>query len=257
MAKNTLLIIELILLFIFILPIFSGILNPGNLAGIIVSLLLLSITFFFDKFKVLCIKTYSHSGGKIFLIVIAVLTAAAVIYSIILSGFMIHAQLKSPDNAKAVVILGCKVNGDKPSRMLARRLDSAYEFLNENENVICVVSGGKGDDEKISEASAMKKYLIDKGIDESKIIVEDKSTNTYENMKFSAELLKSYNISDIAIVTDGFHQYRAGYIAQKYNLSVSAINAKNDSFTTPLIPTYWVREWMAITKEYIFPAYAD
>ena len=164
---------------------------------------------------------------------------------------MINSQLKSPENAQAIVVLGCKVNGEVPSRMLARRLDSAYDFLKENDDVICIVSGGQGNDEKITEALAMKNYLVEKGINPDKIIMEDKSSNTYENMKFSAEILKTYGINKIAIVTDGFHQYRAGLIAKKYGLSPSAINAKNDNITRSFIPTYWVREWMAVTKEYL------
>ncbi len=251
MLKSILLTVEALFLILFIIPILSGILNPGNLAGILVSALLLIITLFFDRFKIFCSELFSHTGGKIAIISISVLTAAGLIYISVLSAFMVSAQLKSPDNAKAVVVLGCKVNGERPSRMLARRLDGAYKFLSENEDIICVVSGGKGDDEKISEALAMKKYLVDKGISPDRIIMEDKSANTYENMKFSAEKLEQYDIADIAIVTDGFHQYRAGFIAKQYGFNVSSVNAKNDYLTTALIPTYWVREWMAITKEYL------
>ncbi|MBQ3567078.1 MAG: YdcF family protein [Oscillospiraceae bacterium] len=251
MTRNILIIAEALILLVFILPILSGILNPGNIFGILLSLLFLSVTIFFDRFKLLISELFSGSIGKIIIIAGAVVMIAAVIYAGVLTAFMVHAQLKSPENAKAVVVLGCKVNGERPSRMLSRRLDGAYEFLKENQEVMCVVSGGKGDDEKISEALAMKRYLVDKGIDEDRIIMEDKSANTLENLKFSSELLREYGISDIAIVTDGFHQYRAGYIAEKFGLNVSAVNAKNDYLTIQLIPTYWVREWMAITKEYL------
>ncbi len=252
MVKGMFIIIELFLLFLFIIPIFSGILNPGNIFGIITVAILLSITISFQQFKNFCVECFSNNIGKIIFSIIVLITAFGVIYCTVLSCFMINAQLNTPKNVKAVVVLGCKVNGDKPSRMLTRRLNSAYEYLIEHEEVICVVSGGQGSDEKISEALAMKNYLTNKGISEKRIIMEDTSTNTYENMKFSAEKLSLYNITEIAIVTDGFHQYRAGYIAKKYGFSVSSINAKNDFITCPLIPTYWVREWMAITKEYLF-----
>ncbi len=252
MLKPILIVIELLLLILFIIPIMSGILNPGNMAGILITVILLLITLFFDKFKMYCSELFSHSGGKIVIISVSVLTAAAIIYVSVLSTFMISAQVKSPDNAKAVVVLGCKVNGERPSRMLARRLDAAYEFLSENDNVICIVSGGKGDDEKISEALCMKKYLTEKGISADRIIMEDKSVSTFENIKFSADILNEYGIEDIAIVTDGFHQYRAGLLAKEYDFNISAINAHNDHITLPLIPTYWVREWMAITKDLLF-----
>jgi len=250
MLKNILLILELFLLVIFIIPVFSGILNPGNMLGILISSALFIITLFFERVKVFCTDVFSHTGGKILLCSVALFAAIGIVYTSVLSAFMLTAQFRTNEDAEAIIVLGCKVNGEKPSRMLARRLDSAYEFLAENENTICVVSGGKGDDEKISEALAMKRYLVDKGISSDRIIMEDKSVNTYENMKFSAQKLESYNISDVAIVTDGFHQYRAGYIAKKYGFTVSAVNAKNDFITRPLISTYWVREWLAITKEY-------
>lgn len=251
MVKVLCLIAEILLFLLFIFPVFHGILNPGNIAGILVSVILILITFFFDKLRLLCTGLFSHTGGKVAVISVSVIATAGFIYVLILSVFMIHAQLKSPDNAQAVVVLGCKVNGEKPSRMLARRLDSAYEFLLEREDALCIVSGGRGDDEKISEALAMKRYLVNKGIDSDRIIMEDNSETTYENIKFSADILREHNITDIAVVTDGFHQYRAGRIAGKFGFEVSAVNAENDSVTLPLIPTYWVREWMAITKEYI------
>ena len=74
----------------------------------------------------------------------------------------------------------------------------------------------------------------------------------FENIKFSSDILNEYGIEDIAIVTDGFHQYRVGLLAKEYDFNVSAINAHNDHITLPLIPTYWVREWMAITKDMLF-----
>lgn len=251
MVKLIFLTAESLLFLLFLIPVFSGILNPGNIAGMLVSVILILVTFFFDKFKSFCIGLFAHTGGKIAVISVSTLIAAGFIYVLVLSVFMICAQLKSPENAQAVVVLGCKVNGETPSRMLARRLDSAYEFLHEKDDVICIVSGGKGDDEKISEALAMKRYLVNKGIDSDRIIMEDNSETTYENIKFSSDILHKHNITDIAIVTDGFHQYRAGRTAEKYGLYVSAVNAENDSVTLPLIPTYWVREWMAITKDYI------
>lgn len=117
------------------------------------------------------------------LLFVGAILTAIVIYAVVLTFFMIKAQTDKPENPDAVIVLGCKVNGNTPSRMLKRRLDSAVIYLNENEDVVCIVSGGKGEDEKISEAQAMKEYLVDKGIDEGRILTEDKSVNTLENIK--------------------------------------------------------------------------
>lgn len=246
------LVFEFICLMFFALPILSNILNPGNIAGIFASSLLIFITFFWDKFKELCNILWKHSLGKVLIIATGIVVLAGVIYALSLTGMMIFAKEKSPENAEAVIVLGCKVNGEKPSKMLKRRLDAAYEFLEENENVICVVSGGKGSDESISEAEAMKKYLCEKGIDDGRIIMEDKSVSTYENISNSCSILKENGISkEIAIVTDGFHQYRARFLAGRMDFNSSAINAVPDIYNVSLMPTYYVREWMAITNEYI------
>lgn len=251
MVKYIFLTLEILLLILFLIPVFSGILNPGNIIGMALSFILAFGTIYFENIMKFCKEIWQNTAGKAVIILVSAIIAAILIYISTITGFMLKAQYKSPESAKAVVILGCKVNGEKPSRMLARRLDSAYEFLNKNQDVIVVVSGGKGDDEKISEAEAMKKYLLDKGISPDRIIMEDNSVNTYENLKYSAEILEKKQINDIAIVTDGFHQYRAGYIAEKFGLESSAINAKTDMLTKWLIPTYWIREWLAVSYEYI------
>lgn len=251
MIKYIFLTLEILLLILFLVPVFSGILNPGNIIGMAVSFVLAVVTIYFENIMQLCRKSWQNTAGKAIIIIISAIIFSIIIYASTISAFMLKAQYKSPENAKAVIVLGCKVNGDKPSRMLARRLDSAYEFLSEHNDVIVVVSGGKGGDEQISEAEAMKKYLLDKGIAPDRIIMEDMSVNTYENLKFSAQILEAKNINDVAVVTDGFHQYRAGYIAEKFGLESSAINAGTDMLTKWLIPTYWIREWLAISYEYI------
>ena len=98
----------------------------------------------------------------------------------------------------------------------------------------------------------MKNYLVENGIEPDRIIMEDKSVNTYENLENSCRILEEMGIGkNIAIVTDGFHQYRAGFIAKKLGYEPSAINAVTDFYNLTLTPTYYVREWMAVTNEYL------
>ena len=109
-----------------------------------------------------------------------------------------------------------------------------------------VVTAGKGDDEKISEALAMKNYLLEKGMDSDRVIMEDKSTSTYENIQNSLKILDELGMShDMTIVTDGFHQYRASLIAKAQGVeNVTAYSA----YTEPrYLFTYWVREWLGLT----------
>lgn len=246
------LMVEFVVLAFFALPLLSNIINPGNVFGMFVSIVMVFLTIFWDKFKLFSIELWKHTVGKIVIISVLTIIISGIVYVLILTGLMIYAKEKSPKKTDAVIVLGCKVNGEEPSKMLKRRLDAAKIFLSENDDVICIVSGGKGDDEKISEAQAMKNYLVEKGIDASRIIMEDKSVNTYENLENSCKILEKMGIGkNIAIVTDGFHQYRAGYIAKKLEFEPSAVNAVTDFYNFTLTPTYYVREWMAITNEYI------
>ncbi len=248
--KIILITIEIIILLFFVLPVFQNIIHPGNILGILICTALLCITIFNGHFGSLVSRLWEHTGGKIAVIGAGSIAAACVAYAIVLSSLMTAAIYDSPENPQAVIVLGCKVRGETPSRMLRRRLDAAAEYLKENEDVVCVVSGGKGEDENISEAQAMRIYLVDKGIAPERIIEEDKSVNTYENLEFSLDKL-GIESGEIAIVTDGFHQYRAGYIAKSFGVDASAVNATLDLTTLSITPTYWLREWLAITNEYI------
>jgi uncharacterized SAM-binding protein YcdF (DUF218 family) len=162
---------------------------------------------------------------------------------------MLDAMYRKPDSSDTVIVLGCKVKGTRPSLMLKRRLDSACEYLENNSEVLVIVSGGKGSDEEISEAECMKAYLIEKGIAPERIYKEDKSTSTYENFKFSKEIMQEYNLgSNLTVVTDGYHQLRAGIIADSLGIKTNAVSAHTSWW---LVPTYWVREWFAVVYTFI------
>lgn len=248
--KSILVAAEILLLMIFLIPILSNILNPGNIAGILIAALLLAATLAHKRLFRFISNVWQHSVGKVLLILTAAVLIVSVIYALTLTVFIVTARSDKPDAPQAVIVLGCKVNGGKPSLMLKRRLNSAAEYLKNNPDVPCIVSGGKGSDEKISEAKAMKIYLVECGIDSSRILTEDKSVNTYENISNSLAMLDKQS-GEIAIVTDGFHQYRAGYIAKTLGFDASAINAQTTINSIALAPTYYIRELMAISHEYI------
>lgn len=183
--------------------------------------------------------------GKIFLIAAGVVIAFCAVLCIVFSVNMAVCIEKPIDNPNAVIVLGCQVRGDTPSSMLAFRLIAAEEVLNAHPDAVCVVSGGKGNGENISEAEAMKRFLVDRGIDESRIIKEDKSVSTRENFRFSVEMLKERGITDgVVAVTNDFHQFRADLYARENGLKTVG----HHSSRTPLrnILNYWVREWAAL-----------
>jgi len=234
---------------IFIAPFFTGIVNLGNCFGTFICALMIIFTVFNDKISVLIYKLYGHTVGKIAVNLIITLFISGIILAVVISGFMIDAINRKPVSSDTVIILGCKVKGTRPSLMLKRRLDCAAEYLMENQDVLVIVSGGKGSDEMISEAECMKAYLIEKGIAPERIYKEDKSTSTYENFKFSKEIMQEYNLgSNLTVVTDGYHQLRAGMIANNLDIKTNSISAHTSCW---LVPTYWVREWFAIIYAFI------
>lgn len=248
--KIILVLIEILIASFFFLPVFSGIVNLGNILGMLICSILIAVTIFRERLCNIVAVMYKSTGGKIAVWSTGIIITACIVYAVLLTVFMFVAKADKPDNPKAVVVLGCKVKGETPSKMLKRRLDSAVIYMNENTDIMCIVSGGKGGDEIVSEAEAMKKYMVEKGIAPERILMEDKSVNTYENLRNSLAMLDDKS-GEIAIVTDGFHQYRAGFIAKNMGWDASAINSQMDIFNLSISPTYYVREWLAITNEYI------
>ena len=244
-------IIFAMLFILFVNVFFLGIVNLGNIVGAVVSLVGFLVFAFNVKFSTLIEAIKHNTIGRVVVNIVSVLITLCIILSLVISVAMVFKMNSHPTEPYSVIVLGCKVKGTKPSLMLKRRLDTAYQYLSENKEVIVVVSGGKGDDEQISEAECMKEYLISKGISKDRIIMEDKSTSTYENFKYSKTLLEKQGLSTdtITVITDGYHQLRASMIAKKLNFKTYSISAKTSWY---LVPTYFVREWFGVTYQFLF-----
>ncbi|MBO1578513.1 YdcF family protein [Bacillus sp. XF8] len=155
-----------------------------------------------------------------------------------------HGHMKAPEDADYMILLGAKVKGTEPSYSLQYRIDKAAEYLKAHEQTIVIVSGGKGKGEDISEALAMKKGLMKQNIAEQRIIMEDRSTNTNENIEFSKSLIPANKKKGI-IVTNDFHMFRSKKIAEKQGLKVEGLSAKTPK---PIMIQSNVREYFAITQ---------
>lgn len=117
-----------------------------------------------------------------------------------------------------VVVFGAKIKQTgSPGTPLARRLRKAKAILEARPDTLCIVSGGKGDDEPYAEAKAMENWLVSAGIDESRILVEDRSRNTLQNIAFSRELLEENGLSEnpVACVSSDFHVARIRFISER------------------------------------------
>ena len=235
-------LISLCMFIWFVIPFTRGIVNAGNCTGAAISGILVLIFIFFRRFSGIIERMWNTLVGKVVLISVFSAVALCVIAAITISFFMIGAMNDRPDSdSTTLVVLGCQVKNGRPSNMLKRRLDAAYEYLSEHNSSVVVVSGGQGDDELISEAQCMKEYLTSRGIASERIYMEDKSTNTEENIKFSLELIRQMDLNEnITIVTDGFHQLRADLTANRLGVDARNISASTRWY---LLPTYWVREW--------------
>ena len=234
----------------FLLPfLVAGILNIGNATGIAVSILLILYMGFMPLIHEGVKELWKKKNIKMILCGCGILVAIVATLAIVETGCIISANLKKPAENATAVVLGCRVYGERASLSLVERLEAAHDYLVENPEAVCVVSGGQGDGEDISEAECMYRWLVARGIDSSRIYKEEQSTSTDENIEFSKQVIKENGLnSSIAIVTSEYHSYRAGVIAEKYDLSYGTASGKTAMW---LFPTFYVRELYGILAEWI------
>lgn len=212
-----------------------GNMNTGILGMAIIGAALLLIWRFWDTIK----------GIKPLRRILVILIVTGGLYVTVLSAVMLHRAYFSapPDTGElAVIVLGSKINGDQPSLMLRRRLNKAYDYMQQNDAAICIVTGGQGADEIMPEAWVMRDYLIARGIAPERIFVDDKSKNTEQNLAFAAALMPEGYRAIIA--TDGFHQLRAQIFAKA--AGVDAPYSVSSLTPWGLLPTYWLRELLGL-----------
>lgn len=143
----------------------------------------------------------------------------------------------------SILVLGAGLlHGNQISASLQYRLDKAVEIHKKTLEHMIIVSGGQGRDETISEAAAMKAYLISQGIEESLILMEDQSTNTHENFQYSKKVMEEHGITSlhITLITNGFHMHRASYLGKLAGFEIERAPAKG----------LWTLELCSYTREF-------
>lgn len=178
-----------------------------------------------------------------------ILCAAGIIFTGIFMTPIIKASVTEPESgAEYIVILGAEVNPDnRPSGILKHRLDAAYEYHQDNPDAIFIVTGCQGYNENISEARCMNDWLIEKGVREDSIIMDEKAENTYQNIENAKDIIGDVKVP-AAIVTSDFHIYRAMRLARNQGYeNITGIPA----FTRKvLLPNYYLREVAAVFKDF-------
>ena len=171
---------------------------------------------------------------------------------------MIVTRYEPEKNKDYMIILGCGIRKDgTPSPLLKGRVDRALKFYREQlaetgKPLTFIPSGGQGPDEIISESASMKQYLLDNGIPEDRILMEDRSTSTYENMLFSKNVLRADDPSDnhdgrIVYATTNYHVFRSGLMARRVKMRAVGIGAKTRWY---FWPNAAVREFVGLLTEH-------
>ena len=151
-----------------------------------------------------------------------------------------------------LIILGCGIRGDgTPTPLLLGRIEAAVSFyrkqLKETGRApVLVASGGQGKDEVCSESASIKAQLLREGIPEEHILQEDRSESTYENMKFSKEVI-SQEKAKVAFATTNYHVFRSGLMARRVKMRAVGIGAKTKWY---FWPNATVREFVGILTEH-------
>ena len=242
--------VGVLLLLWFAAPILTKrIINAGNGVGLFLSGLLLLCGLTYEKLPALFNRMQTTSFGRTLLTFAFLLGIVLLAYVLVNTIRMVVAIIKKAAPPCTLVVLGCKVYGTKASLMLEERLLAALTFMEKHPEVSCVVSGGKGDDEDISEAECMYQYLVDAGISEERIYLEANSKNTGENIIFSMDIIRREKLCPkLALVSNEFHIYRATKIAAHLGFDAKGIAARTAWW---LFPTYFVRELLCIFNEWL------
>lgn len=178
-------------------------------------------------------------------LIIGILLVSSVTLWAITGKWMRDGLEPTADGTKEfAIVLGAKVNGETPSLSLKYRLDAALNYANEHPNVYLILSGGQGKGEAISEAQAMENYLVANGLSKDRLLLETKSTSTYENIRFSKELLPE-GVAEVTIISSDFHLARAQKLAEKLNLTTDVIAAQTPEIVEQKLRT---RERLALIK---------
>lgn len=175
------------------------------------------------------LRLLPHPVGGILLAVVNGFVALGVLVVGITEIFILRAALRKPtEECSHIIVLGCLVRTDGPSRALSDRIRAAAGYLKAHPETVAIVSGGQGEDEPRTEAGCMCEALIKLGIEPHRILVEDKATSTWENLRFSLALLDSPP-KKLGILSSDYHLFRTSLLARRQNLQVQLIPAKTTS----------------------------
>jgi len=226
-----------------------GTILPGVLGGALI--LWDSVKAFFRKFM-----PVANTRPWILRVRQGVITISLIgfISFLVVEGAIISNSQPDPDvEVDHLIILGAGLNGEQLSLTLLERMQKGLDYLEKYPKVKVVVSGGQGAGEGISEAEGMRRFLVGHGITNERILKEDRSTSTMENLRFSKAILiqqSGFKKSErVAVITNDFHLYRSKILARRNGLIPVGIPCPTPWY---LVPNVYLREYFAVVKSLIF-----
>ena len=179
---------------------------------------------------------------------LAALMGAFLLLFVVVTGRVAAASFARPaPGADYVLVLGARVKDSGPSVLLDYRIDKAAEYLKANGESRAILCGGQGDNEPMTEAQAMYEGLVKRGVEAERLILEDQSTSTEENIRFAMALMEGENPS-VVVTTTGYHIYRALNTARSLGLENVTGNPARCAWVTPL--NYYTREFFAVLRDW-------
>lgn len=181
--------------------------------------------------------------------VVSALAAVGILFTLCMTCIVTN-DMDGDDNIACdyVIVLGAGLDGTTPSLTLVDRLERTVGYLSRFSESIAIVSGGMGNGEDITEAEAMARYLMRHGIDSSRIIKEERATNTNENLEFSKKIIEARGGGSVAIISSDYHIFRARRLAKSHGIAATMLAAKS---SLPILRlNYAVREGFALVKSY-------
>lgn len=180
----------------------------------------------------------------------SVMTLCTVILAAACGYIAWYGQYDAYEPTDYAVILGAQIHENVPSRTLQERLDAGIAYMEENPETAIIVTGGFGTEEQLSEAQVMYDYLQSRGADTGRIYIEDKATDTRENLIYSAQMAEELGLDKtrVTIITSEFHLCRAEYIASTLGISAGGIGSETQ--TKFLLGNYYIREAFSFVKAF-------
>ncbi len=187
------------------------------------------------------------------IVLAALLVLGAAVFAVFEAPVISNAKTDADPQSDYLIVLGAGVNGSAPSLSMVNRLEAALDYLEAYPDAVAIVSGGQGAGEDVTEAAAMHDWLVAHGMPESRIVQEDQSTSTRENLENSFAIIRSRGgdpADGVAVVSSEYHLYRAKQMARA--LGAKPLGVAAETTLPTMRANYFIREAFAAAYMQVF-----